>query len=61
MEVEVGGELGADELADAINGLSDGVVEVVDDGDPEPPLEELDHSVGPNEACPAGNKDRLVR
>lgn len=61
VEVEVGGKVGTDELADALHGLRYGVVEVVDDGDPEAALEELDNCVGPDEARPAGDEDRLVR
>lgn len=62
VEVEVGGEVGTDELADAVKShLGDGAVDVVNDGDPESRLEELEHGVDPDEACPASDEDGLVR
>lgn len=56
-EAEVLGELGAREDADAVDGLRDRVVEVVDDGDEETLLEELEHGVRPDEASASRHED----
>lgn len=59
VELEVAGEVGAGEVPDAIDGVLDGVVEVVDDGDVEPLEQQLQHRVGPYEPGPTRHQDAL--
>lgn len=61
MEFEFLGELRTHELSNPIDGLGDRVVEIVDDGDPEPIFQELNHGVGANETSPTGHKNGLSR
>lgn len=55
METKLPGELGAHQVPNPIDSLNDGVVEVVDDGDGESLVEELNHRVAADEARPAGD------
>ena len=60
MECEILRKFGPGETPDAINSLLDGVVEVVDDGDPEPLFQELQHCVGADEPGTAGHQDIAI-
>jgi len=57
-ECEVVGKVRTNKTANPVNGFDDGVVEVVDYGNPETLLEKLKHGVGSDEARPTRHQNR---
>lgn len=57
-EGEVVGKVRTDKTANPVNGFDDGVVEVVDNGNPETLFEKLEHRVGSDEARPTRHQNR---
>lgn len=60
-EVEILSEFGAGEVANAIDRLGNGVVQVVDNGYEEALLQELEHGVRADEARAASHEDAPLR
>lgn len=60
MEMEVLGQIRAGQSPHPVDGLLDGVVEVVDDGDAESLPKELEHGVGADEAGPSRHQYALA-
>lgn len=61
MEIEILGELGADQLPDSVKSFFDGIVEVVQDRDLEALSEQLHHRVWADKASAPGHQNPVFR
>lgn len=59
MEFQIQRELGPHQVPNPKHRFHNRIVEIVDDRNLEPLLEQLDHRVGANEPRPAGHQNRL--
>lgn len=60
-ELEVFGEVRANDFTDTVDGFHAGIIEIVDDGDMEAVMEKLNHRVSADEAGTAGDQNLLLR